>query len=256
MKYEFLKKGVSSKFQLLPKETILGINNNLSEKLSYLNSLVKNSCEKKKIDETVKEIWFDEKILELNNDIYFKDLYIPIISEITGINKLTKFTDATFFVRVNLPKIDDFYAKWHQDAGTFLYSNQTAYNYKSYAIWCSLTKSTAENSLEFVSKENYQEQVYNSKFKKSKRHGGITFDHSVLPFDEKKVEKINLDFNSGEAVVFDSLVYHRTVRKSDKIRVSFDLRLFSREEKEKIMKRAFIPKLKRYIYTQCGFKSF
>ena len=48
MNYEFLKKGVSSKFQLLPKETILGINNNLSEKLSYLNSLVKNSCEKKK----------------------------------------------------------------------------------------------------------------------------------------------------------------------------------------------------------------
>ena len=47
MNYEFLTKGVSSKFRLLPKKTILGINNNLSEKLSYLNSLVKNTCEKK-----------------------------------------------------------------------------------------------------------------------------------------------------------------------------------------------------------------
>ena len=72
-------------------------------------------------------------------------------------------------------------------------------------------------------------KVYNSKFKKSKRHGQITFDQSTIPFDENKIKKINLKFNSGEAIVFDSLVYHRTVRKSDKIRVSFDLRLFSKD---------------------------
>jgi len=97
MDNNFLTTGVSNKLQLLPEEMILGIQSNLSEKIKNLNLLLINSKEKKKIDEAVKEIWFDDKILELNHDKYFKEFYIPKVSKITGLYNLNRFTAATFF---------------------------------------------------------------------------------------------------------------------------------------------------------------
>jgi len=253
---KFLTTGVSDKFQLFPREMMLGIQNSLTEKINNLNLLLNSSSEKRRIDEAVKAIWFDEEILKFNQDKYFKEFYIPIISKITGKDNLTKFTDATFFIRVNLPKIKDFYSEWHQDAGTFLYSNSIAYKYKSYTLWSCITEGLIDNSIEFLSKENYVEKVYNSEFKKSKRHGKITFHQSMIPFDENKIKKINLNFKPGEAIVFDSLVFHRTVRKSNKIRISFDLRLFSKKDEELITKRSLISRLKRFVFDLSGVKLY
>ena len=96
MNKDFLTTGVSNKFQLFPKEAMLEIQNNISPKIKNLKLLLNNHSEKNKIDQAVKEIWFDEKILLFNRDKYFKEFYIPIVSKITGLKNLIKFTDATF----------------------------------------------------------------------------------------------------------------------------------------------------------------
>lgn len=73
MDNKFLTTGVSDKFQLFPREMMLGIQNSLTEKINNLNLLLNSSSEKRRIDEAVKAIWFDEEILKFNQDKYFKE---------------------------------------------------------------------------------------------------------------------------------------------------------------------------------------
>ena len=253
----FSETGISQKFNLLPLEIIENINLSLLDKIYNLNDAIKKKMKKHIIDELTKSIWFDKKILELKDDYYYKNFYFPILEKIIKKNNLQKFPEATFFVRVNVPYINDYFAKWHQDAGTFLYSAyDKAYKFKSYTLWCSLTKSEKNNSIEFVEKKYYKNKVYNSKFKKSNRHGNITFDKCEIPFNEKKIKTLSNFFNPGEAIIFDSLIYHRTVREGNNIRVSFDLRVFCENENEIYENKSILSQMKRFVFKRGNIKLF
>lgn len=252
-----LKKGVSNNLSLLPKELINHVNKTLNPKISSLNDAINSNAEKKFVDQITKSIWFDKNILELQNEEYYKKYYFPAFENILKSKEFVKFSEATFFVRVNVPGIEDYYSKWHQDVGTFLYSSKNnVYRYNSYTLWCSLTESSTDNSIEFVDKKYYDNKIYNSYFKKSIRHGHITFDKSKIPFDENNIKTIKFNFKPGEAVIFDSLIFHRTVRKAKQIRVSFDLRVSKKNSGSFIKKISFIPSFKRFVFEKTGFKFF
>jgi len=257
--------GRSEVFDVLTKDIIEEISYSTNSKIQELQQILDNYHKlededkklitEKKIDKLATQIFFDKKINSLNDPIFYKKIFFPIIKSKINFQNIKIFPIASFFVRLNLPNYKFFYSNWHQDTATFLYNKSKYYKFKSYTLWVALTKAAKNNSLEFIDKNYYEDKIFDCKFEISKRHGEVRFKNSILPSSVPlNIKTSKFDFNEGQGIIFDSLIFHRTVRNNRKIRLSFDLRVFSEEPDQQIKNFTFKNKIKRKIFETFNYK--
>ena len=131
---------------------------------------------------------------------------------------------------------------WHQDAQTlFLYGFKSFY-YDNVTMWVSLNGANKNNSLELVPFSNKKLKLYRQHYKSYRELNEISNDL-------ENMKTFKFDCEPGSIVLFNSLMFHRTVlNTSGKIRFSLDLRFYNPEKKKTDYKINTLLYYDKYLY--------
>lgn len=158
-------------------------------------------------------------------DFVFSDdsmaLYVRKLNEAYQVNDFQPYPLATNRVRVNFPGAERTDQPWHQDMGTWCTEKNKLWNEISFALWVPFTHvERDENGLELI--ENSDELGLRNYVKTR----SIKRNYSSLP-SEWNSKAVNYSVNAGHGILFNSLIFHRTVPAKNLCRVSFDVRFYS-----------------------------
>ena len=243
-------RGYTDTFPFLSNETLVKLKN----KIDNFDNILNNTDEKD-LDIEVQKIFFDQELRDIGSNKNLNSTFLNFFSNLLGSHNIEKYRIADYFIRVNYNRLKNFYTKWHQDTGTFLFDKNNCWNNLSYTIWVSLTDSDEENSLEFEKTEIKNNYLFNSIFIKSPRHGRQLFYETIIP-ENKTNNTFKIKCPRGHAIIFDSLSIHKTVKlPSSKFRVSFDARFY--EKNTHFIKNIhFKNKIKRFFFEKANIKIY
>ena len=243
-------RGYTDTFSFLNSETIFKLKN----KVDYFDKVL-NNVDETNLDIEVQKIFFDQELREIGSKKNLNSIFLNFFSNLLRSNNIEKYPIADYFIRVNHSRLKNFYTKWHQDTGTFLFDKNNCWKNLSYTIWVSLTDSDEENSLEFEKTEVKNNYLYNALFTKSLRHGKHLFYETIVP-KNKTNNTFKINCPRGHAIIFDSLSIHKTIKlPSSKFRISFDARFY--EKNSNIISNIHIKnKIKRLFFEKANIKIY
>jgi len=168
--------------------------------------------------------------------------YAEKLNAIFDVDDFQLYPLASKRIRVNYPKISRAYTNWHQDMGTWCTAKDNLWDKFCITIWVPFTDvPEEEGGLEFY-KDSSLWGLTN--YVRTKTNGA----YSAIP-GSSKLERECFSVQAGNALLFDSLMFHRSVPSQNFARVSFDVRFYSPKVAQMIQqpKISTMVKMKRNI---------